>query len=844
MKAIPPIGSPSLIASSTSSMLIELRRVARGWRWRVIALGFLVAAWWFSRGAGFGLGATVHFPGGASGVLPFCVTLALLAAIMASDAVACWERSRAAVLLQHSVCSPFVQCLHWTVTVLAALFPLAVVYTAWPLVGALREGLSINIVPSAFFLLVVALPTLVAGAGAGLLSRLALRNDALAFAGSALLLSPVIFWRLRIADPADLFQLASPSLGVLIPAPLLVGDATWVTLFGAALIAIATVLLRRFRVDEAGIPASSYLYGITATFRLNGMIATAAAVVGLAAAIVIARGPLAFGEATLGFMPGGSDLSRPTALKSPPPLHSREIVLDPSASEPIRLTLVYTKAPTEPFAISFGSALEVAHADGGSVSPLRLEGGTGAVQVTPADQATSFGFLLRPSIRGRRVWEECWHPGIHRFAPLGAWWGTSYTVEPDGTALPHNEMAVYTIQVPPAAPLEWNCSTATSEPQADGTILLRSNGRGLPAALVASNSVDLCTSGSIALCLRTLNQRGTFASQFPRLYEVEYARLARIFPRGGSINLYEIPDAQSPDPFALSSFLLNELSESLPTIDDFEKPTRPLFDALFEPIHRESLRRLHLARYNSIEYPDFLGEGLAAYLHRFAYAEGKHGDLTRKTRRDLAFVPWNAPLRERRPFDLAKGERELWSGPLLPGDHSAIAVHRILAIHHMLRGVLGEEPYLGFLRSLDEVDDLTLAAFRARAERAYGKPLDWFFADWIDHGACPDYAVLEGDALLLRETGTRALTYRVSVEIENRGTGTMPVPWRLQTEGDPITGKEWLGPESRATIQLTTIDRPLVFEIDPDGWIAQFVPSAERGTPPKARVFFKTIREL
>jgi hypothetical protein len=54
---------------------LNIKRIARGWRWRSLVLISGAAAYWFTRLVDFGEGSAVWFPGGENGVTGFTLFL-------------------------------------------------------------------------------------------------------------------------------------------------------------------------------------------------------------------------------------------------------------------------------------------------------------------------------------------------------------------------------------------------------------------------------------------------------------------------------------------------------------------------------------------------------------------------------------------------------------------------------------------------------------------------------------------------------------------------------------------------------------------------------------------------
>jgi hypothetical protein len=805
----------------------------------------IIGAWWFSRGEGFGPGASVHFPGGPDGVFPWVALQAIFGMILGIDTVSCWYRARANAILQQVTVSPFRLALTTTAASSLMLAPLAVVYTLWPVVGAWRLGEEHLFLPSILLLATAGLPFLMLGIAAGFAARLFSRADLWGLAMGLLVLTPFLAWRGFVAPASDLFTLASARHGVLIPTAMLMEDVLLPCSAALGLLLLAPMGFRRREHLEKG----STVVQMPSRFAEVARLARAGALgFGLVGCALLGAPLMRLAPSLLAYeVPLGRNraVSLPQTDTIPPSVLQRTIRIDPDADTPVVVDLELHSEGKGAFLLGFGQALEVHRIEGPTSIASERIAGLDAVLVTPHEPAAGdtlrLQIHLRPATKALRQWRLAWHPRFARFNHLGSWWGEIGFTTTGGEVLWTQQPAPFRLELPTGVSTMWQ----VADLQATDAGVIESTRPRTLRGLTGTQSINLTNRpGPISLSARVVDPRGTSVPQFLRLYDSELRRLARAFPRELNIALYELPGLDPTDPFALASSTIDQLPLLLPRLDDYEAPTRPRLVQLFRPIHREIVRVAHEQRFTRIEAPTLLRTGLTEYLHEFAYNQGDHGRLTTETRRDLAFVPWRAPGRTRRPFDLGPAEVARWSLPFNALGYQLGDLHRALGFHHMLRGLLGDEGFLRALLQLDALEELSLDDYRKAAEAVHGATLDWFFAQWLSGSAMPDLAIVEGDALLLPDPATRSLVYRVRVEVANRGTGRMPIPWQIQTEGEAITGIVWLDAGERRTVETTLFDRPLVFELDPDGWVAQMVPVGTRGIPEKSRLFFRTIREL
>jgi hypothetical protein len=239
---------------------------------------------------------------------------------------------------------------------------------------------------------------------------------------------------------------------------------------------------------------------------------------------------------------------------------------------------------------------------------------------------------------------------------------------------------------------------------------------------------------------------------------------------------------------------------------------------------------------------------LADYLHEFAYNNGRHERLLQRTRRDLAFVPWQSRPDAPRPFDVGPSQAIQWRGEIpihLPAAALTLAQRRrVMAFHHYLRGLLGDERWLAAFRELGARSTIDVGDYRRLLEEGWGLSLETEFDQWLVDGVLPRLEVIEGEAVLVNDRATRSLGYRVAIRVRNSGDGRVLVPWRLQTEGEPLEDRLWLEAGEERSVELSTIDRPLIFELDPDGWLPQAIESGPRRVDNPRRLLFKAIREI
>ncbi len=145
------------------------------------------------------------------------------------------------------------------------------------------------------------------------------------------------------------------------------------------------------------------------------------------------------------------------------------------------------------------------------------------------------------------------------------------------------------------------------------------------------------------------------------------------------------------------------------------------------------------------------------------------------------------------------------------GVYNAMIYDRARLMYGQLRELMGDSTFLAFTHdyysrwALRHVDE---SAMRASAERAYGKPLGWFFTQWVHATGLMDY-----------EIGPYAITtdgkrYETTVTLERRGELRHPMPVGVLTasgwtigRADPLADLQ--------QVRIVTTERPKEVALDP-----------------------------
>ncbi|HLD77591.1 MAG TPA: tetratricopeptide repeat protein, partial [archaeon] len=154
-------------------------------------------------------------------------------------------------------------------------------------------------------------------------------------------------------------------------------------------------------------------------------------------------------------------------------------------------------------------------------------------------------------------------------------------------------------------------------------------------------------------------------------------------------------------------------------------------------------------------------------------------------------------------------------------EYYSVARDKGAMVFHMLRLVIGDEPFFRLLAAYSErfgERAATLDDFERLAEEIGGQPLDYFFAEWLRSTGVPQF---EMQYVIYR---TRQ-GFRVGGQLKNQlEIFRMPVPMRVETEGPPVTQVvEVTGPVTDFSIE--SFGKPLSIEIDPDYNVLKYTPN-------------------
>ncbi|OYV74253.1 MAG: hypothetical protein B7Z72_00575, partial [Gemmatimonadetes bacterium 21-71-4] len=146
------------------------------------------------------------------------------------------------------------------------------------------------------------------------------------------------------------------------------------------------------------------------------------------------------------------------------------------------------------------------------------------------------------------------------------------------------------------------------------------------------------------------------------------------------------------------------------------------------------------------------------------------------------------------------------------GTYNAMIYTRGELMYSQLRDVLGDSLFTAFFHdyydrwALKHVDEW---AMEASAERVSGKPLGWFFHEWVHETGLVDYALTR--ATTSEQADGKWVT---RATIERRGAYWHPMPVGVRTDRGWTIGRGDWEPD-RQTVTIATSGRPLEVRLDP-----------------------------
>ncbi|MEO8376697.1 MAG: hypothetical protein ABI579_03435 [Candidatus Sumerlaeota bacterium] len=546
---------------------------------------------------------------------------------------------------------------------------------------------------------------------------------------------------------------------------------------------------------------------------------------------------------------------------------NRTIALPERPGEPLVITLALMAKSGEATTglVSFGDTLELQKIESvgstrveeiepplGKGTKLHLLRFTPPLAVNAVARAT---FTLVPTVRGKRLWERAYDKRFYRLSGLGEWYGASAFINfNNAIAFVMSNESPFEITAPSAGTLQWRAGAAQVSTLPDSRVQIMQPLADNPSKLIAANMMEVPPGGADMLPVTFVlqPQRKKLAAELHKIFATPFKRIYRLFGKPPeSLYLYEVPENDPGDAMAMPSSTLEVLEALLPNFQDYDQPTASQFYESFVPNHLGLVNEIFTKSFSRIDNADLLRDALVYYLHTHGLEGGLQEFGYDSARKDDILIPWIYARHHSDPYDVARANADDWEGPAIGIEtmnrKKPISNKRLEAFHHLLRGQIGDDAFARAIRKLTQDhrgEPLTIELYRKVMEAEHGDSLGWLFDEWLVDGVLPRYEISDAQALLIENAETRALEYTTQLTIRNIGTGRMEVPWILVTEQDSVHGKEWLDTGAKKELLIKSLDRPVAFELDPDGWIPQITLTGKGDGTDHARVVFKTVREL
>ena len=178
--------------------------------------------------------------------------------------------------------------------------------------------------------------------------------------------------------------------------------------------------------------------------------------------------------------------------------------------------------------------------------------------------------------------------------------------------------------------------------------------------------------------------------------------------------------------------------------------------------------------------------------------------------------------------NVSSGPAERASAGLLQTGNEVLLRNKSAAVLWMLRALTSDDALKLALQRVraDAVLDRDPAGFERALEKTSGKPLDWFFADWVAHDrGLPD--------LSIRSVTSRELTGRagvesngslVVVEVSNEGGAVADVPVTVRSGALTATERLRVPAHQAASVRIVFQGTPAEVEVN-DGTVPELVSS-------------------
>lgn len=857
---------------------LEMKRVARGWRWRALVIVAAFGAFWWRR-QGFGPGRPVFFPLGVSGLIGFSALFGVAAALLGVDAISQVQRGRATRLFDTRPLPDIVlAAARWV-----ACFFLVAAASA----GFLGEVLILSHLleqacapsPLLGWWMLWWVPGIAVASATGFAVRSWVRNDAASILLSVALLLGFGAFGWRVLIPGSIFDNFAPHLGLILPWGYALSDTGRLLLVAFGGVGIAALGQRRWMPRTPVHPGPPYRRQPFPTFRqilfpfrqwlftdrVTGVAALALLVAGLAGVPHWVEEWQFLHLSQSQWSAVASPLPPGLASQSQPRwkiLHLDADLGNSGSSSP-HFTLIVENPTSHTLrwgSVSLSVAWDNVRADGrGRDAHPGPVPGTWIFSWQPPLPPETTGTLeltATPRKGSERLHAWVWNGRYSEWGRLGAWWPRA-----NGFDLMNRRVVI------PDQPVRYRLTlakTGTGRPVC-GSARVEDHGARwelvstFPASRimpVIANFVTVEQSfEGLPVRLEVFPRHEALAKFLFNLWGDRFRRLRRALGLPPAPFVFH-EAAVAPafhDPFALPSAELDSLADGMANIDSDEENTYPQFNHAFGPWQAGILSTWVDSAEGVPSEPYLLRDSLVTYLQDIAFNRGLQPPPRRMREQANAVLPFdlwrgrpNGPL----PFDFRDSDlpdlRRPWDENTAPsGREDRVERRRAESFHHVVRYLLGDEAYAAFLQDLlsrPAGRTLTRDRYLALADRQTSRSLEPVVRQLLGPARLPTFEVRGARVFLDRNKKTRNLQYTTDVTVANVGQGKWPVPILLVTEDDHLERQVELGPGESKALSLVTQGRPVGFFVDPYGWLPQ-IPKFDPKTKSvqHARVYIRRV---
>ncbi len=238
---------------------------------------------------------------------------------------------------------------------------------------------------------------------------------------------------------------------------------------------------------------------------------------------------------------------------------------------------------------------------------------------------------------------------------------------------------------------------------------------------------------------------------------------------------------------------------------------------LFTPLHTAQRDRLEVALIHPMTHASlasprvWIEEGAAHFAQALAreQQQGRAAALAYLQQQRPALVAAERAMAESAARAVASGagngEPAARAPSLITTDDEVLYRTKAMFVWWMLRDLVGDAALQRALQAYRPQMDKSPAYVQSLVEKESGRPLEWFFDDWVYRGrGLPDFRVAETRARKNLDGG-----FTVDIAVDNLGTATAEVPVTVRTEAASVTQRLLIPAGSSEEVRITVPTKPL-----------------------------------